>query len=65
MTELKMEILDVIVLILIILAVVMAIFSGMLIDIIGELPLFIIEAAMFVSVIVIAISGQTISKSKA
>ena len=59
-----MEILDVIVLILVILAVLMAIFSGMLIEIIGELPLLIIEVAMFVGVIFIAIFGQKISKSK-
>jgi hypothetical protein len=59
-----MEILDVIVLILVISAVLMAIFSGMLIDMIGELPLLIIEVAMFVGVIFIAIYGQTISSSK-
>ena len=59
-----MEILDVIVLILVISAVLMAIFSGMLIDMIGELPLLIIEVAMFVGVIFIAIYGQAISSSK-
>ena len=59
-----MEILDVIVLILVISAVVMAIFSGALIDMIGELPLLIIEVAMFVGIIFIAIYGQTISRSK-
>ncbi len=58
-----MEILDVIVLILVISAVLMAIFSGMLIDMIGELPLLIIELAMFVGVIFIAIYGQTIKRS--
>ena len=62
--ESKLEILDVIVLILVILAVLMAIFSGMLIEIIGELLLLIIEVAMFVGVIFIAIFGQKISKSK-
>ena len=59
-----MEILDVIVLILVISAVLMAIFSGMLIDMIGELPLLIIEVAMFVGIIFIAIYGQDISSSK-
>ena len=59
-----MEILDVIVLILVISAVLMAIFSGMLIDMIGELPLLIIEVAMFVGIIFIAIYGQAISSSK-
>ena len=59
-----MEIRDVIVLILVISAVVMAIFSGMIIDMIGELPLLIIEVSMFVGVIFIAIYGQTISRSK-
>ena len=58
-----MEILDIIVLILVISAVLMAIFSGMLIDMIGELPLLIIELAMFVGVIFIAIYGQTIKRS--
>jgi predicted benzoate:H+ symporter BenE len=59
-----METLDVIVLILVISAVVMAIFSGALIDMIGELPLLIIEVLMFVGIVFIAVFGQSLSQSK-
>ncbi len=59
-----MEITDTIVLIMVILAVLMAIFNGWMIDMIGELPLIILEVGMFIGVIFIAVFGQSISGSK-
>lgn len=58
-----MELPDIAVAILVILAVVMAIFSQNLKDVIGELLLFLIEIVLLIGIIGIAIYGQTISRT--
>ncbi|MFX0086035.1 MAG: hypothetical protein ACFFAU_10185 [Candidatus Hodarchaeota archaeon] len=58
-----MELPDIAVAILVILAVAMAIFSQNLKDVIGELLLFLIEIVLLIGIIGIAIYGQTISRT--
>ena len=58
-----MELPDIIVVILVILAITMAILSHNLKDVIGELFLFLIEIGILIGIIVIAIYGQTISRA--
>jgi hypothetical protein len=47
----------------VILAVIIAILSTSLKDIIGEIPLFLIEAALLVVIIGLAVYGQNISRN--
>lgn len=64
MVQIMAEIADILAGLFVVLALVIAIYSTPIKNEIGELPLFLIEAFLFIGIIAIAIYGQRISRSR-